>query len=111
MAKLLRKLKPKRNRAGIPSEAERWQIIQGLLKIRHFHGIWYNGMTISVRRFCGGMGGYGEPEYLSWSEARAILETATAPVTAERKPLSAEDGSRVIPSLGELQRTRRAAQG
>lgn len=42
-----------------------------LLKLRHFEGIWYNGLTIGVRRFAD-----GAPEYLSWSEAVRMLEEA-----------------------------------
>jgi hypothetical protein len=61
---------------GVPPEAKRLEIIRGLLNLKHFHGIWYNGTTLAVRRFCGGMGGDGDPEYLSWSEAQAILEAA-----------------------------------
>lgn len=60
-----------KRRAGIPPEAERTEIMLELLKRQHFEGIWYNGLTIGVRRFAD-----GAPEYLSWSEAVRMLGEA-----------------------------------
>jgi hypothetical protein len=80
----LKPLAPKPGRLGIPLEHKRVEIIRGLLNLKHFHGIWYNGFTLSVRRFIGGTGG-GDIEYLSWSEAQEMLEVA-ANLALERKP-------------------------
>jgi hypothetical protein len=60
-----------RDRAGLPPESRRIEIMLELVKMQHFAGIWYNGTTIGVRRFAD-----GTPEYLSWSEAVRMIEVA-----------------------------------
>jgi hypothetical protein len=57
---------------GIPPEWKREQILLRLLKVKHFDGIWYNGLTLAVRL----VPGFGPPEYLSWGAAVKILQAA-----------------------------------
>ncbi len=80
---------PDPKRPGLPPEARRIEIIRELLELRHFHGIWYNGRTLSVRRFVGGHGWGSEIEYFSWAEAIELLEAA-ARIAAERKQVQGE---------------------
>ncbi len=80
---------PVPKRCGMPPEAKRLEIIRNLLALRHFHGIWYNGSTLSVRRFVGGHGWGGDIEYFSWAEAVELLEAA-ARIAVERKQVQGE---------------------
>lgn len=64
----------------MPSEAEQLRIVAGLLKLKHFDGIWFNGGTLSVRRFPDPM---EVPEYLSWERAAQMVATGQM---VERKP-------------------------
>ncbi len=54
---------------GLPPEWKREQIALRLLKVKHFDGIWYNGLTLAVRR----VPGQGAPEYLAWGDAVKVL--------------------------------------
>ncbi len=68
--KALRRRSYSVDRHGIPPEWKRIQIILRLLKAKHFDGIWYNGLTLSVRL----VPGFGPPEYLSWGDAVQVLQ-------------------------------------
>jgi hypothetical protein len=83
------------SRPGLPPEAKRIEILLGLLKLKRFEGIWYNGRTIGVRQFA-----TGEPEYLSWEDALRILEPQRKP------PASATGGNGGIPLVGTGGKTR-----
>lgn len=77
MANLLKK----RGRIFIPSLEQQMAIISGLLKLKHFDGIWYCDGTLSVRRFRD----HNEtPQYLPWERARLMVEAAAG--LGERKP-------------------------
>ena len=68
--KALRKRSYSIERHGVPPEWKRVDILMRLLKARHFDGIWYNGVTLSVRK----VPGIQPPEYLSWGDAVKILQ-------------------------------------
>jgi hypothetical protein len=90
LAKLLIKQGKARTRIGIPGEAQRIEIIRGLLNLKHFQGIWYSGQVLSVRRFAD-----GAPEYLSWTDAAEMIAVAAA-VQAERKPAAKATGKLIV---------------
>lgn len=81
MRKLLKYQAPRKGSVGIPPEGRRLEIIQALLKLKHFDGLWYNDRTLAVRKFA-----TGTPQYLSWKEAIGIVEAAGP----ERKTVKAE---------------------
>lgn len=88
MAKALRIQNRTRYVYGLPPESERERILFDLLKTRHFPGgIWYNGRTIGVRTVI-----TGEPQHLSWNEARKIV--ATYRQSPERKQTAANGNGR-----------------
>ena len=74
-------------RKGIPPERTRIEILLALLKLKHFHALWYNGLTLGIRR-CH----TGPPEYLSWSDAQKILERASLETQTERRLAGAQGG-------------------
>lgn len=66
---------PKRGGFIIPSLEDQIRIIGGLLKLKHFDGIWCNGGTLTVRRL---RDHFEVPRYLSWERAQLMLEAAEA---------------------------------
>ena len=63
-----------------PDLIEQLRIISGLLKLKHFNGIWYNQGMLSVRRF---RDHFEAPQYLPWEVAARMVETGEL---VERKP-------------------------
>lgn len=53
-----------------PPLEEQLRIIGGLLKLKHFDGIWFNGGTLSVRLFRDHL---ETPKYLSWEDAAQMV--------------------------------------
>jgi len=77
----LKLLPAKRGKVITPKLEEQIRIIGGLLKLKHFDGVWCNGGTLTVRRF---RDHFEVPEYLSWTEAAQMIAAGQA--FLERKP-------------------------
>jgi hypothetical protein len=93
MRNSLKILPAKRGHVITPSLEEQLRIIGGLLKLKHFDGVWCNGGTLTVRRF---RDHFEVPEYLSWDAASKMVAAGEA--LLERKPAQSET-VRLAPSI------------
>lgn len=62
-------------RYAIPELGEQLRIVAGLLKLKHFDGIWCSKDLLTVRRF---RDHFEVPEYLPWETARRMVEAGEA---------------------------------